>query len=64
MGCGFESICFQLFVHQSGKMVLAVDSGARDSVVPPSVCSLAPLRMTNKVGVEYQVANGAVIENL
>ena len=46
------------------KLVLTVDSGASDTVVPPSVCSLAPLHMTNKVGVEHQVANGAVIDNV
>ena len=45
-------------------MVLTVDSGARDTVVPSSACSLAPLHMTNKVGVEFEVANGAVMENL
>ena len=43
--------------------MLTVDSGAGDTVVPPSVCRLAPLHMTNKVGVEYEVANGAGIEN-
>ena len=46
------------------RLILTVDSGASDTVVPPSVCSLAPLHMTNKVGIEYEVANGAVIENL
>ena len=30
----------------------------------PSVCNLAPLHITNQVGIEYDVANGAVIENL
>ena len=42
-------------------MVLAIDSGASDTIVLPSVCSLAPLHMTNKVCVDYEVANGAVI---
>ena len=46
------------------RLILTVDSGASDTVVPPSVCSLAPLHMTNKVGIEYEVSNGAVIENL
>ena len=46
------------------KLVLTVDSGASDTVVPPSICSLAPLHMTCKVVVEYEVANGAVIDTL
>ena len=46
------------------RFVLTVDSGVSNTVVPPSVCSFAPLHMTNQVGVEYEVANGAVIENL
>ena len=44
--------------------MLTVDSGASDTVGPPSVCSLAPFHMTNQVGVECEVANGAVVENL
>ena len=46
------------------RIILTVDSGASDTVVPPSVCSLAPLHHTEKVGTEYEVANAAVLENL
>ena len=46
------------------KVVLTVDSGASDTVLPPSIARLVPLMRTSKVGTEYEVANGAVIYNL
>ena len=46
------------------RVVFTVDSGASDTVVPPGVCSLAPLHHTEKVGTEYEVANSAIITNL
>ena len=46
------------------KVTLIVDSGASDTVVPPSVCSRATLHHTSKVGTEYECANQDVIENL
>ena len=46
------------------RVVLTVDSGASDTVIPPGVCSLAVLHHTEKVGTEYEVANGGIIENL
>ena len=46
------------------KVTLMVDSGASDTVIPPSVCSLAQLHHTPKVGIEYECANGAPLQNL
>ena len=45
-------------------MTFLVDSGASDTVVPPTVCASAQLHMTAKVGTEYEVADGGVVENL
>ena len=45
------------------KVTLIVDSGASDTVVPPSMCANAPLHRTEKVGTEYEVADGGVVEN-
>ena len=46
------------------RVVFTVDSGASDTVVPPGVCSLAPLHHTEKVGTEHEFANSAIITNL
>ena len=46
------------------RVVLTVDSGASDTVIPPGVCALATLFHTEKVGTEYEVANGGIISNL
>ena len=46
------------------KITLIVDSGASDTVVPPSVCAGALLHHTAKVGIEYEIANGGTLENL
>ena len=46
------------------RVVLTVDSGASDIVVPPHVARNLPLLHSPKVGVEYEVANGGVIVNL
>ena len=46
------------------RVALLVDSGASDTVVLPSVCSTAVLHHTPKVGIEYECANKAVLENL
>ena len=46
------------------KVTLTVDSGASDTVVPPTVCPGAELLTTSRVGTEYEIANGGFIENL
>ena len=47
------------------KVTLTVDSGASDTVVPPSVCRSAKLVTTGeKFGIEYEIASGETIENL
>ena len=46
------------------KLTLTVDSGASDTVVPPSVCSSAPLVRGSKFGIEYEIADGNTVENL
>ena len=47
------------------KLTLTVDSGASDTVVPPSVCPGAQLLTTGeKFGIEYEIADGSSIENL
>ena len=45
-------------------IVFTVDSGASDTVVPPSVGKGLPLVDSDKVGLEYDVANGGVAVNL
>ena len=45
-------------------IVFTVDSGASDTVVPPSVGRGLPLVDSDKVGLEYEVANGGVVVNL
>jgi hypothetical protein len=46
------------------KVTLTVDSGASDTVVPPTIAPGAPLLKSDRVGVEYEIADGHVIENL
>ena len=46
------------------RVVLTVDSGASDTVVPPSVAANLPLLHSSQVGIEYEVANGGVLLNL
>ena len=46
------------------KLVLTVDSGASDTVVPPQCCNWSSIFHTDKVGTEYEVANGEVVHNL
>ena len=46
------------------KMTLTVDSGASDTVIPPSMLKWAQLLHSSKVGTEYEVANGEVVHNL
>ena len=46
------------------RVVLTVDSGASDTVLPPSVARNVPLLPSPKVGTEYEVANGGVVVNL
>ena len=46
------------------RVVLTVDSGASDNVLPPHVAINFPLLHSPKVGVDYDVANGSVIVNL
>ena len=45
------------------KLTLTVDSGASDTVVPPSVCLAAPLMRGIKFGIEYEIADGNTVEN-
>ena len=46
------------------RVVLTVDSGAAETVIPPSVARNLPLLHSSLVGTEYEVANGGVIINL
>ena len=46
------------------RVVLTVDSGASETVVPPDVARNLPLLHTSQVGTEYEVANGGVVVNL
>ena len=46
------------------KLTLTVDSGASDTVVPPRFCAWSSIFHTEKVGTEYEVANGQVVQNL
>ena len=45
-------------------VVLTVDTGASDIVVPPHVARNLPLLHSSKVGIEFEVANGGVVANL
>ena len=46
------------------RMVLTVDRGASETVVPPDVARNLPLIHTSQVWTEYEVANGGVVVNL
>ena len=46
------------------KLTPTVDSGASDTVVPPKFCSWSTIFHTDRVGTEYEVANGQVVHNL
>ena len=46
------------------RVVLTVDFGASDIVVPPHFARHLPLLHSSMVGIEYEVANGGVIVNL
>ena len=46
------------------RLVLTVDSGASDTVIPSSVARNLPILHSSKVGIEYEVANGGVLVNL
>ena len=45
-------------------VILTVDSGASETVVPPDVARNLPLLHTSQVGTEYEVANGGVVVNI
>ena len=45
------------------RLTLTVDSGASDTVVPRTVCSLAPLVKGARFGTEYEIANGDTVDN-
>ena len=46
------------------KITLTVDSGASDTVIPPECLTWLQLIHTEKVGTEYEVANGEIVHNL
>ena len=46
------------------KMTLTVNSGASDTVIPPHMLAWLETQHTEKVGTEYEVANGEVVHNL
>ena len=46
------------------KVTLTVDSGASDTVIPPECLPWLEMFHTNKVGTEYEVANGEIVHNL
>ena len=45
-------------------MTPTVDSGASDTVIPPCMLSWLEILYAEKVGTEYEVANGEVVHNL
>ena len=45
-------------------IVLTVDSGASDTVLPPHMLDLIAFAHTEKTGQEYEVANGESVYNL
>ena len=46
------------------RVILTVDAGASDTVVPPHIAKCLPLLDSPKVGIEYEVANGGVVYSL
>ena len=59
-----RSLLAAIDIPQWEKVTLTVDSGASDTVVPPSVARFVELLSSSKVGTEYEVANGGVVVNL
>ena len=59
-----RSMLASMDVPEWEKVTLTVDSGASDTVVPPSVARFVELLSSPKVGIEYEVANGGVLMNL
>ena len=46
------------------RIIVTVDSGASDTVLPPNIARIIPMLRSPKVGTRYEVANGGIIENL
>ena len=46
------------------KVTLTVDSGASDTVIPPHYLRWCEISHTEKVGTEYEVANGENVYNI
>ena len=46
------------------RIVLTVDSGAADTVMPASIAKLVPISRSLKLGTQYEAANGGVRVNL
>ena len=46
------------------RIIVTVDSGASDTVLPPSIARRIPMLRSTKVGTRDEVANGGIIENL
>ena len=46
------------------KVTLTVDSGASDTVIPPHYLRWCAISHTEKVGTEYEVANGENVYNI
>ena len=46
------------------KLTLTVDSGASDTVIPQTMLKWVQLMHSDKVGTEYEVANGEIVYNL
>ena len=46
------------------RIVLTVDSGAADTVMPASISKLVPISRSPKLGTQYEAANGGVLVNL
>ena len=65
--CGLwakQALCAVSALPQWERVVLTVDSGASDTVLPPNIACNIPLSHSSRVGIEYEVANGAVVVNL
>ena len=65
--CGLwakQALMAASMLPQWERVVLTVDSGASDTVLPPSIARNVPLIHSDKVGIEYEVANGGVVVNL
>ena len=65
--CGFwlkQALSAMSDVPEWERIVLTVDSGAAETVVPPHVAKNLPLLHSNRVGTVYEVANGGEVINL